>query len=195
MRTTGPSQSPLLLLDVIDVLDRLGIPYAIVGAIAAAYHGAVRASRDADAVVSLSLADMPRLVEHLASAGLQVRISKGAADDPIARVLLLTDAHGNTVDLLWGVRGMEKAALNRCRTTSLLGASVKVIGAEDFIAMKVFAGAPKDLGDVQGVLEISGETLDRVLLKRLTRRYGAEEARVLASLLKKHLPAKPLAES
>jgi hypothetical protein len=187
MRTTGPSQSPLLLLDVIDVLDRLGIPYLIVGAIAAAYHGTVRASRDADAVVSLPLEGIPKLAEQLTMAGFQVRISTGASDDPIRRVLLLTDAHGNAVDLLWGVRGMAKGALDRRRTTSLLGASVNVIGPEDFIAMKVSAGGPKDIGDVQGVLEISGDALDLPLLRKLTRRYGAEEVRRLGALLRKHL--------
>lgn len=190
MRTTGPSQSPLLLLDVIDILDRSKIPYAIVGAIAAAYHGEVRASRDADAVISLPSADIPFLTDNLTIAGLRVRVNKGDVDDPIRQVLALMDSHDNTVDLLWGVHGMDDGVMDRCRTTSLLGSIVKVIGPEDFIAMKLFAGGPKDLGDVQGVLEISGERLDIPLLKKVTRRYGAEESRALAVLLKKFLPKK-----
>ena len=192
MRTTGPSQSPLLLLDVIDVLDRFKTPYAIVGAIAAAYHGAVRASRDADAVVSLPAADIPRLADNLRNTGLRVRVSKGAMDDPIRQVLILTDRHENSVDLLWGVRGMDDGVIDRARTTSLLGSVVRVIGPEDFIAMKLFAGGPKDLGDVQGVFEISGKILDVALLRKVTRRYGAEEARALAALLKKFLSKKKM---
>jgi predicted nucleotidyltransferase len=188
MRATGPSQSPLLLLDVIDVLDRSQIPYVIVGAIAAAYHGAVRASRDADAVVSLPAAEVPVLAENLRKLGLEVDVRKGHDEDPIRQVLTLTDKHANRVDLLLGVRGMEKAVLDRCRNTTLLGSSVRIIGAEDFIAMKVFAGSAKDLGDVQAVLEVSGETLDMPLLRRVTRRYGAEEAKTLTSMLRKYLP-------
>ena len=186
MRTTGPSQAPLLLLDVIDALDGAGIRHMVVGALAAAYHGVVRASRDADAVVSLPEANLAALAEKLRTLGLDVRVSRGAADDPIARVLLLTDTHGNSVDLLWGVRGMEKGAFERCRTTSLLGSSVNVIGAEDFIAMKLSAGSPRDVGDVEGVLDVSGQTLQVPLLKKLTRLYGAAEARMLDGLLKKH---------
>ena len=106
MKATGPSQSPLLLLDVIDIMDRSRVPY--VGALAAAYHGVVRASRDADAVVSLPSADIPALVQRLKVAGLEVEVRKGGSDDPIRQVLTLMDSHTNRVDLLWGVRGMEK---------------------------------------------------------------------------------------
>ena len=67
---------PLRLLDVIDVLDRSRVPYVIVGAIAAAYHGVVRASRDADAVVSLPSADLPALVQRLKVAGFEVEVRK-----------------------------------------------------------------------------------------------------------------------
>lgn len=188
MRVSGPSQSPLLLLDVIDVLNEFRVPYLIVGAVAAAYHGVVRASRDADAVISLPSAEIPTLADNIRRLGLQVHVSKGHSDDPIRQVLTLEDAYANRVDLLWGVRGMEKGVIERGRTTSFLGSKVKIIGPEDFIAMKLHAGGPKDLGDVQGVLEVSGKTLDLPLLKKMTRRYGAQEARTLATLLKKHLP-------
>jgi hypothetical protein len=176
-----------LLLDVIDVLNQGGVRYMIVGAMAAAYHGVVRASRDADAAVSLPAAGVPALVDRLRAAGLAARSSRGAPHDPSASVIGLSDAHGNSVDLLWGVRGMEKGAFERRRTTSLLESSVDVIGAEDFIAMKISAGSPKDLGDVEGVLAVSGHSLDVPLLRKVTRLYGASEARMLSGLLKKHL--------
>ena len=53
MRTTRPGESVLLLLDVIDVLNQHKVPYAIIGAFAASFYGAVRASIDADAVISV----------------------------------------------------------------------------------------------------------------------------------------------
>ena len=98
MKATGPSQSPLLLLDVIETLDRLGVSYAVVGALAAAYHGVVRASRDADAVISAPSSEIPALVEALQKAGLQVHLSPSAADDPIRQVLGVLDNYDNRVD-------------------------------------------------------------------------------------------------
>ena len=53
MTTTGPGQSALLLLDAVSVLTSDGIDYAVIGALAASVHGVVRASVDADAVLSI----------------------------------------------------------------------------------------------------------------------------------------------
>jgi hypothetical protein len=46
MRAQRPGESALLLLDAIDVLTGAGIPYAVIGAMAASVHGVVRASID-----------------------------------------------------------------------------------------------------------------------------------------------------
>ena len=53
MKATGPGQSTLLLLDVVKVLNKYQISYAVIGALAASFYGVVRASLDADAVISL----------------------------------------------------------------------------------------------------------------------------------------------
>ena len=47
MRARQAGESALLLLDAVDLLERAGISYAVVGAMAAAVHGVVRASMDA----------------------------------------------------------------------------------------------------------------------------------------------------
>ena len=52
MRAQRPGESALLLLDAVDQLAEAGVPYAIIGAMAAAVHGIVRASMDADAVLA-----------------------------------------------------------------------------------------------------------------------------------------------
>ena len=55
------------------------------------------------------------------------------------------------------------------------------------VMVRVGARSPKDLGDVEGVMEVSGKRLDVPLLKKLTRLYGNAEVRLLNGLLKKHL--------
>ena len=52
MRTKASGESTLLLLDAVQVLRAENIDYAIVGAMAASVHGVIRASRDADALLS-----------------------------------------------------------------------------------------------------------------------------------------------
>jgi hypothetical protein len=70
------------------------------------------------------------------------------------------------------------------RVQSLLDSMVRIIGAEDLIAMKIFAGGVQDLIDVRGILKVSQERLDLELLRNLTRRYGSAASRKLDELLK-----------
>jgi hypothetical protein len=70
---------------------------------AASVHGVVRASLDADAVISLSLSALPRLERTFQAAGFQTELRRGDADDPIGSLLELRDEFGNRVDLLVGL--------------------------------------------------------------------------------------------
>ena len=186
MRAKGPGQSVLLLLDVIDVLNALHVPYAIIGAFAASFYGVIRASVDADAVMSLpsGQAHLDALIDALHSAGLKSVRRKGDLRDPVGAVIHVSDRFENRVDLLIRIRGMTEAAFSRTVEAEFMQAPVRVIGVEDFIAMKVFAGSPKDLGDAAGVLHVSSNRVHLPLLNALVRRYGKDAVRRLQLLLR-----------
>jgi hypothetical protein len=59
-----------------------------------------------------------------------------------------------------------------------------VIGREDFIAMKCFAGGPQDIADAVQALKTVDQPLDLELLRRTTRRLGRPAADVLEKLLR-----------
>lgn len=115
MRTTRSGESALLLLDVVDVLVDQKIDYAVVGALAASIHGVVRASMDADAIVSLSLNEAQSLERAFEAAQFQTELTRGDFEDPIAGMLRLSDGFGNRVDLLIGLRGLDSQAFSRVR--------------------------------------------------------------------------------
>jgi hypothetical protein len=183
VRTTGFGQSALLLLDAIEVLAQERINYAVIGAMAASIHGVVRASVDADAVLSLISKKPSDLERWFLTAGFQTQLRVGDPEDPIPALLQLTDSFGNRVDLLIGLRGLETEAFSRAMEVPFQGVALRVIGREDFIAMKVFAGGPQDMTDARNAISIAGESLDRVLLERLTKRYGRDAAENLNKLL------------
>ena len=58
-----------------------------------------------------------------------------------------------------------------------------MIGIEDFVAMKIFAGGAQDIQDVLGVLQISFKKIDQSLLKKLTLQYGKQELKRLEKIL------------
>lgn len=65
----------------------------------------------------------------------------------------------------------------------VLSAVLKIIGREDFIAMKIYAGGPQDLIDASHAIAVSKSDLDTELLRRLARRFGSETAETCERLL------------
>lgn len=189
MRSNGPGQSALLLLDVVERLVKDGIDYAVIGAIAASVHGIVRASFDADALVFVSRQKLKNLAADFASSGLQIEIREGDIDDPIPALLAITDSHGNRVDLLAGLRGLEPAAFSRAIVVPFKGSEMRVIGREDFIAMKLYAGGPQDIADARNALLLATDSLDMSLLRNLAERFGREAATALQTLLEELKPS------
>jgi predicted nucleotidyltransferase len=183
MKARKPGQSPLLLLDVAAVLARQGIDYAVIGAMAAAVHGSIRATTDADALVPVGASKLAQLKSAFKKAGFDTDLRSGDADDPIPALLAVSDKHGNRVDLLAGLRGLDKEVLSRSITVPFLGDTIRVIGREDFIAMKCFAGGPQDVDDARCALRTANEPVNVDLLRRLTRRFGRAAADVLEQLL------------
>jgi predicted nucleotidyltransferase len=183
MKARGPGQSALLLLDVAVVLVDESIDYAVIGAMAAAVHGSIRATADADALLSVAPTRLRSIEKALTKVGFATELRRGDADDPISALLAVSDRHGNRVDLLTGLRGLDPAAFSRAITVPFMGASVRVIGREDFIAMKCFAGGPQDVADARQVLATPDVRLDVDLLRRTTMRFGRTALDVLERLL------------
>jgi len=181
--TKSPGESGLLLIDVVAVLTEARVSYAVIGAMAAAVHGVVRASVDADVILAADLPHLRRLAQQFANAGLETQLREGDAADPISAVLALKDTYDNRVDLLAGLRGLEPAAFSRAITVTFQETALRVIGLEDFIAMKLFAGSPIDRLDARTAIQVAGAALDRLLLRRLAERYGPATRQALDAML------------
>jgi hypothetical protein len=183
VRARQLGQSALLLLDAVAVLRAQGIDYAVVGAMAASVHGELRATADADALISVSVSKLTSLRTRFKRAGFETDLRRGDADDPIPAILVLSDTHGNRVDLLGGLRGLDPQAFSRTVDVPFSGDTLRVIGREDFIAMKCFAGGPQDIVDAHVALRSTQEPVDLDLLRRITRRFGRAAADVLEQVL------------
>ncbi|NBU26592.1 MAG: hypothetical protein EBS39_13475 [Gammaproteobacteria bacterium] len=171
------------MADVAEVVTGRGLRYAVIGAMAAAFHGVVRASLDADALVSLQIREAESLRKALADAGYRAVLRVGDLEDPIPGLIEVTDAHGNRVDLLVGLRGMDPDLLGRTTQVSLAGSPLEIVGREDFIALKAFAGGPVDLEDARAVIAQRERSLDLDLLRRLARRFGSSTAQLVEDLI------------
>ena len=183
MRTTRSGESALLLLDVVDLLIAQKVDYAVIGALAASVYGAVRASMDADVLLSVGAQEARNLEDVSRAAGFHTEMTRGDIDDPIPGLLKLADSYGNRVDLLLGLRGIDPQAFTRIVEISFQGSTLKFIGREDFIAMKTFAGGPMDLVDASRAVIAGRDSLDFDLMRRLAKRYGRDASERLEGLL------------
>ena len=63
------------------------------------------------------------------------------------------------------------------------GERLRIIGREDFIAMKLFAHGPQDVADAEFAVAAAGDDLNLPLLKRLVTQYGLETVAALEKAL------------
>lgn len=161
-----PEVAPLLdaAQAALGALAQLGLQAAIVGGFAVAVRGRPRLTKDVDLVV---LADLDRLDEALAAlkaAGLEPRQSDALAFARATRVLLLRHVESAIeVDLSFGALPFERELVENATVTRLGGRELPIARAEDLLIMKSLALRPRDVADIEGLLELNDDLdLERV---------------------------------
>jgi len=158
-----------MLLDVVEILRSENIDYAVIGAFALSVLGVVRATTDVDALLFVTLARLAQLRTLFEQAAFGAELRQGDAMDPISSMLVLSDEHGNHVELLGGLRGMDPQVFARTFEITFRDQQLRIVGREDFIAMKCFAGGPQDLLDARSAYQTAQGPIDLDLLRAVTR--------------------------
>ena len=113
MRAQHAGQSALLFLDVVEILQRENVDYAVIGTFALSVHGTIRGTMDVDAIVHTSPRQLANLRAKFDRAGFRTELRRGDRDDPISAMLILRDNFENQVDLLGGLRGLDPEVFSR----------------------------------------------------------------------------------
>jgi len=183
MRTDRGGQSALLLLDVVEILRREKFDYAVIGAFALSVLGVVRATMNVDALLFAEPARLAKLEKKFKQEGFGTELRTAEADDPVSGMLVLSDDLGNHVELLGGLRNMDPEIFSRTLEITFRDEKLRIVGREDFIAMKCYAGAPQDLLDARSAYRAAPGPIDLDLLRTVTRRFGREAADNLQEVL------------
>lgn len=167
---------------VVEVFDRLGIPYVLGGSTASSVHGAPRATNDVDLVADVRSEHVQPLTEALQD---EFYVEPTAIREAIRSQGSFNLIHFETsvkVDVfIRGDDAFRGAQLARRQVEAVEDAAFQVLSPEDVILAKLSwyrdGGCVSDRQwrDVIGVVKVQGERLDKAYLEDWARRLGVED--------------------
>jgi len=165
-----PLLAPLAALQ--RLLARFDDQGIITGGVAASLLGRPRLTADVDAMILLTVEDLPLLMEAATQEGLVPRITDAEDFARRHRVLLLRHQEsGINVDISLGLLPFEIEAVERSVIHQVGPLAIRLPTPEDLIIFKAVAHRPQDLMDIQALLE-SHPDLDRERVMRWAREFA-----------------------
>lgn len=136
------------------LLDRFSAQGVIIGGIATGFLGKPRFTVDLDAMFFASVKDVPHILEMAKEEGIEPRTDKVMEFAQKSRVLLLRHkASGASIDISLGALPFEEEVVARSQVYDVGLLSVRLPTPEDLIILKAVAHRPKDLIDIQTVID------------------------------------------
>ncbi len=153
-------------------LEAAGIPFMLTGSVAAAFHGAGRATMDIDLVIDATRDQLSALVASLA--GLDLYVSADAAMDALDHECMFnvvdTTTGWNADLIICRSRPFSQAEFARRRAFEFEGTSLWVATVEDLIVAKLewakLGASTRHVEDVTAMLRIAADSLDHAYLER-----------------------------
>ena len=131
------------------------VPNAIIGAVGVCLTAKPRFTTDIDAVIWIDRDRWEALINSAVDRGFSLRQSDALAFATTARVLLLThESSGVDIDLSFGALPFERELIDRANEVAVRGMSVKVATPEDLIITKAVANRPKDIADIELIVDV-----------------------------------------
>jgi hypothetical protein len=173
-----------ILMTSTGLLERLGIPYALMGGIAVRIYGIPRPTYDIDFTIALDRARLPILFQSARDAGYTVpeEYVGGWIDQiagmPLIKLRVYLHERGIDIDIFLAESPFQKELLARRREARLNDSTAWFVSPEDLILLKLIAGRPRDIADVDDILFTQGP-LDQDYMRSWAHQLG-----VVASLEK-----------
>lgn len=170
------------LLDrVVSGLDGAGIPFMLTGSMAAAVHGAGRATMDIDLVIEANGQQLRALVEGLT--GPDLYLSADASVEALVRESMF-----NVIDVMTGwkadliirkSRPFSRSEFARRQDLEFEGRRLWVASLEDLMVAKLewarLGGSVRQLEDVAALLRVAAGDFDRSYVNRWIVELGLSE--------------------
>lgn len=166
---------------LVDMLERLGIPYMVTGSFASSYHGTPRATQDIDFVISATVEQLSSLIDALPQT--EYYFDKAAALEAHrseTQFNIIDFETGWKVDLIIRKsRRFSREEFDRRVLVDFDGIPVVVATAEDVVIAKLewakLGSSQRQVADAGSILKVRANELDQEYLLNWVRELGLEE--------------------
>jgi Nucleotidyl transferase of unknown function (DUF2204) len=166
--------APLLtaLKDLVAWLQDAAVSGTIIGGVAASLLGRPRVTRDIDALVLLDESEWETFLAAGKRFGFVPRLSDVVTFAHQARVLLVRHAaSGIDIDIAFGALPFEEEAVRRTVWHDVGGVRIPLPLPEDLLIMKAVAHRPRDMADIESILDAQPQ-LDLPRVRRWLREFS-----------------------
>jgi len=159
-------------------LDEQKVSYAIIGGQAVLLHGEPRFTRDIDISLGVDSGAVDQVLKAAADCGLKPLVDSPKTFVERTYILPVHDpATEIRVDLAFTFSPFEREAIARALRVEIGGYRVAYATAEDLIIHKLFAGRPRDIEDIRGVLARKQGKVDRKYLRHWISQFAQLEGK------------------
>lgn len=169
------------IIKVLETLKKDGLiqGYALIGGMAVAVRGYPRSTKDLDFLInSEEVFFRTEFAKTLKAKGYSVEVYKGDFTDPLrGMVRILGSNNGPLVDFILIHKKWQEDIIDSAEEVSIGGISVPIAKAEDLVILKLKAGSPRDLLDVEELIKLISlsRAFDRPRLVSLAKRAGVDK--------------------
>jgi hypothetical protein len=142
-----------------EALAQRGLTYALIGGLATAYRSRPRFTQDMDFLLQVPQLVLPNLLEELHERGFDFDEHDVIKEWNTDHVALLR-YHGVRVDWLKPVLPIYQHVLERARSETWLGSTLRIASAEGLILTKLLAARGQDFLDIENLLAAHRGQLD-----------------------------------
>lgn len=164
-----------LLRFIAELLNRLEIPFMLVGSHASSFYGEPRSTHDIDIVINLDPQKIQNLVREVDSD--RFYVSESALKE--GRMANLIDMQsGDKVDMfMLDSDPVNQTAFDRRSIKSIMGLEIPIASAEDTILAKLrwsemSGGSQRQISDIRQILRAQRDVLDATYLHEQANQMG-----------------------
>ncbi len=160
-----------ILLEIVELCERLRLQYVVMGGLAVRVHGIPRPTFDVDLELTVNQGQLESFFDQASELGYTIAepFRSGWRDEvggmPVVKMRTYLQAdRGIDVDVFLNETPFQHSVMERREQFEIESKRLNFVTAEDLVPLKLLANRPRDLSDVADILFVQGQ-LDEAYMR------------------------------